>query len=110
MKNTASPAKSAIEELETLHHLFLTTVEAYSAHWEAVFAQNRKALDVERKRAKAPKERLHDLRDMVALMRMLKVKPEKGRRRDLKKIESVLEELSSLTEEWAKPADAKAAK
>ncbi len=96
-----------------MHHLFLTTVEAYSAHWEAVFASSRKALDAERKRAKSSKERLHDLRDIVALMRMLKVKPEKGRRRDLKKIEGVLEEVSSLVEEWAvvaKPAEGKAAK
>ena len=42
-----------------------------------------------------------DLRDMLILLRTLEVKPEAGRRKDLKKIESLVEDLRLLSERWA---------
>ena len=42
-----------------------------------------------------------DLRDMLTLLRTLEVKPEAGRRKDLKKIESLVEDLRLLSERWA---------
>ncbi len=41
-----------------------------------------------------------DLRDMLTLLRTLEVKPEAGRRKDLKKIESLVEDLRVLSERW----------
>ena len=41
-----------------------------------------------------------DLRDMLTLLRTLEIKPEAGRRKDLKKIESLVEDLRVLSERW----------
>jgi len=49
---------------------------------------------------KLPPERAHDLRDMLSLLQNLEIKPAKGRRRDLKKVENLLEELRRIVECW----------
>jgi hypothetical protein len=41
-----------------------------------------------------------DLRDMLAMCRNLNLRPEKVCRKDLKKIEILLEELHFLTQRW----------
>ena len=46
-------------------------------------------------------ERLHELRDMLTLLRNLQIKPADARRKDLKKVESVLAELQVLSKGWA---------
>jgi hypothetical protein len=51
-------------------------------------------------RRKLPAGRAHDLRDMLSLLRNLEIKPAKGRRRDLKKVESAIEELRRIVERW----------
>ena len=45
-------------------------------------------------------ERLRDVRDLLLQLRSLDVKPAKGRRRDLKKIETLLDELGRIAERW----------
>jgi hypothetical protein len=40
------------------------------------------------------------MRDMLMLMRELEVKTSKGRRRDLKRIESTVAELRTIAERW----------
>ena len=47
-----------------------------------------------------PNSEIHDLRDMLTLLRTLEVKPEAGRRKDLKKIESLVEDLRQLSARW----------
>ena len=49
---------------------------------------------------KLPASRTADLRDMLMLVRSLEVKPAKGRRRDLKKVENVVGELRAIVERW----------
>ena len=48
----------------------------------------------------SPNSVIHDLRDMLTLLRTLDVKPEVGRRKELKKIESLVEDLRLLSERW----------
>ncbi len=43
---------------------------------------------------------IHDLRDMLTVLRTLEIKPAAGRRRDLKKIEAAVEDLRMLVERW----------
>ena len=43
---------------------------------------------------------IRDLRDMITLCRTLDIKPEKGRRKDLKKIDSIIDELNLMVENW----------
>ncbi len=44
--------------------------------------------------------RIHDLRDMLTLLRTFEVTSGVARRKDLKRIESVLEELQLLARHW----------
>ena len=43
-----------------------------------------------------PRVTLHQLRDLTILVRKRKLKPEKGRRKDLRKIDSIIEDLQLL--------------
>ena len=43
------------------------------------------------------RERLHDIRDLTIMLRKRKLKPEKGRRKDLRKIDSLIRDLHSIT-------------
>lgn len=43
---------------------------------------------------------LHDLRDMLTLLRTMQIKPQEGRRKDLKKIETIISDLVLLTAGW----------
>ena len=95
-----SPFKSLAEELDFLRKLLRETVLAYSRHCDTVLAQTRHAVMAETKNAKVKADRLRDARDMITLIRKLKVRPEKGRRRDLKKLDLLLEELQRFTDNW----------
>lgn len=94
--------KPVAEELSFLRKTMRDLVGAYSDQLEAeitALAAGVKA-DAEGKKV-APASRAHDLRDMLTLLRSLEVKPAKGRRRDLKKIEVLMEELQRIVERWA---------
>jgi len=43
------------------------------------------------------REQLHDIRDLTIMVRKRKLKPEKGRRKDLRKIDSLIRDLHSIT-------------
>jgi hypothetical protein len=47
------------------------------------------------------RERLHDIRDLTIMMRKRKLKPEKGRRKDVRKLDSLIRDLHSI----ARPND-----
>ena len=116
----ASPYKSAAEELDALRKTFRVAVRHYServdmeiirlreriAQAGEAFQENDKV-----KAAAGPRGRpaagrsetgsqIHDLRDMLTVLRTLEVKPAAGKRRDLKKIESAVDELRMLIERW----------
>jgi hypothetical protein len=95
-----SPAKSLLEELQFLRQRFRETLKRYGTEVDAAIVQVREAVAAEGTRERLPAGRLHDIRDMHGLLRRLDVKPDKGRRRDLKKIESTVEELVRFTEQW----------
>jgi hypothetical protein len=43
----------------------------------------------------SPKELLHEIRDLTIVVRNRRLKPEKGRRKDLRKIDSLIVDLAS---------------
>ena len=51
-------------------------------------------------KAAAALAQVHDLRDMLTLLRTMQIKPQEGRRKDLKKIETVINDLALLTAHW----------
>lgn len=93
----ASPAKSLAGELTKLRSGLEQTLKVYGEkltsdlaavqQWNSKLVGSTKPLN---------RERARDLGDMLGLTRKLKLKPEKGRRRDLRKIEVILEDLQEM--------------
>lgn len=62
------------------------TLRAYAAGLEIQLAETVAALQATQSPEELPRDRLVQLRDLTAMVRKLKLKPEKGRRKDLRKM------------------------
>ena len=91
-----SPVKILETELEKLRSDLRATVRAYAARLEIDLAESRAALGSLKPAEELSRERLHELRDLMIHVRKRKLKPEKGRRKDLRKIDSLIEDLQLL--------------
>lgn len=91
-----SPVKVLESELEKLRADLRATVRAYAARLEIDLAESRAALSSFKPAEELPRERLHQVRDLMIHVRKRKLKPEKGRRKDLRKIDSLIEDLQLL--------------
>ena len=91
-----SPAKVLETELEKLRQDLRATVRAYAARLEINLAESRAALGSLKPAEELSRERLNQLRDPMIHVRKRKLKPEKGRRKDLRKIDSLIEDLQLL--------------
>ena len=114
----ASPYKSAVEELDALRKTFRAASQHYAKRIDMEIIRLRErvagageqqlaAQDKQQATGRASARRpgpgnsqLYDLRDMTTLLRTLDVKPLAGRRKDLKKIEGLVDELRLLVERW----------
>lgn len=116
----ASPYKSATEELDALRKTFRVACRHYAERVDMEIIRLRECVATAGeayrandrvKAAAGPRGgrttskpdanfQLHDLRDMLTLLRTLEVKPVAGRRRDLKKIEAAVDDLRMLIERW----------
>jgi len=92
--------KSLAEELDFVRKSFRESIDVYSTRVETQLTQIRDAVLKQTKNSKLPSAQIRDLRDMITLCRTLDLKPEKGRRKDFKKIDSLLEELQLLIQTW----------
>ena len=91
----SSPVTMLEAELHALHHDLRTTARAYIARLE-----NDLLVCLAVLRACGPIEQvsrgmLHQIRDLTIIVRNRKLKPEKGRRKDLRKIDSLIVDLVS---------------
>src|SRR4051812_39785812 len=91
-----SPARLLEEELAQLRRDLRTTIRAYGARLEIGLAETRAALASIKPAENLSRERLNQLRDMTILVRKRKLKPEKGRRKDLRKLDLLIEDLHLL--------------
>ena len=91
-----SPVKVLESELEKLRRDLRATVRAYAARLEIDLAESRAALGSLHPVEELSRDRLHELRDLMIHVRKRKLKPEKGRRKDLRKIDSLIEDLRIL--------------
>ena len=101
MKNDgseASPSKAVVSELQDLRAELRESASSYAARLDVEIERVSKA--VETAGAKSSGAKIRDLRDMLTLLRHRQLKPDKGRRKDLKKIESVVNDLAMLIENW----------
>jgi hypothetical protein len=91
-----TPVTMLAGELALLRRDLRATIRAYAARLEIDLAESMAA--VSSKRADAlSREQLHDIRDLTIMVRKRKLKPEKGRRKDLRKIDSLIHDLHSIT-------------
>jgi hypothetical protein len=95
-KRESSPVTMLAGELAILRRDLRKTIRAYASRLEVALAESVAA--VSSKRAEAlSREQLHDIRDLTIMVRKRKLKPEKGRRKDLRKIDSLIHDLHSIT-------------
>lgn len=98
---SALPLQTVAEELAFLRKTFRDLIGAYTAHVEGELTQLHAAVLADStSKKKLPGSRVTDLRDMLMLLRSLEVKPAKGKRRDLKKIETLVEDLRAIVNRW----------
>jgi hypothetical protein len=95
-----SPMKSLAEELEFVRKAHRESIQVYSRRVEAQLTALRDTVLEQTKNSNPPPAQLRDLRDMITLCRTLDLKPEKGRRKDLKKIDTLLDELQGMVQNW----------
>lgn len=96
----ASPAKSVIEELDSLRNEFRSALLAYASRIEEEIGSVQKSVAAQGAKKKIATAKLRDLRDMLTLLRKFSIKPEKGRRKDFKKIDALVGDLTMLIEHW----------
>jgi hypothetical protein len=91
----SSPLTMLESELRSLHRDLRTTAKAYIARLENDLFVCLAALRAYGPIEKVPREMLHQIRDLTIVVRNRKLKPEKGRRKDLRKIDSLIVDLVS---------------
>jgi len=95
-----SPVKSFAEEVEILRKSFRACLDVYTQRIETELKEIKEAALAQNNGSQVPASKIRDLRDMIILCRTLDIKPEKGRRKDLKKIDSLIDELHLMIENW----------
>ena len=96
-KREVSPVTMLTEELAALRRDLRKTIRVYAARLELDLAESAAAVALSKRVERLPRERLHDIRDLTIMVRKRKLKPEKGRRKDLRKIDSLIRDLHSVT-------------
>ena len=96
-KRETSPLTMLGAELAVLRRDLRATVRAYAARLEIDLAESMKAVASTKGAETLARNQLHEIRDLTIMLRKRKLKPEKGRRKDLRKIDSLIRDLHSVT-------------
>jgi len=96
----ASPVISVARELRMLRRDLKEVGRQYLQRIEGELAEVLNAVNNLGKIENVPSSKIRDLRDMTILLRGLQIKAEKGRRKDLKKIDSIVGELRLFLDRW----------
>jgi len=96
------PTKAVLDEIQAFRLSFRQALGACAARMdENLDAVGAKVTALAASK-KVPSGRLRDLRDMLTLLRGHKVNLDKGRLKDIKKLQGVSEDLAMLSEGWGK--------
>ncbi len=94
------PVKPTLEELVFVRKALHDTMTHYLARIDGELNLVREAVAHIGAQKKVPADRVKNLRDLLLILREVEVKPEKGRRRDLKRIEAAVKDLQRIVESW----------
>jgi hypothetical protein len=95
-KEEVSPVTMLSDELDAVRRDLRRTIRAYAARLELDLAESIVAVTRYKRGEDLSRERLHDIRDLTIMMRKRKLKPEKGRRKDVRKLDSLIRDLHSI--------------
>jgi hypothetical protein len=93
------PLKTATREVARFRKIVRATIGAFSKRIEQALGEVDAAL-VTLNGKKAAREHAHNVRDILIVLRRVDIKAAKGRRRDLKRIESAVKDMRDLVEGW----------
>jgi len=96
----ASPAKTLLEEIEHLRTSGHGTLDAFRSNFDRRLDGIKALLENLGAPEEIPHRKLRDIRDMLTLLSNPRIKPEKGRLKDLKKMGSISDDLEMLVEHW----------
>lgn len=96
----ASPAKALLEELELFRGICHGTLDSIGARLDQQIDAIKFRVEALGAGENVSSGKNRDIRDMLTLLRNAGVKPEKGRRKDLKKLDSISEDLTMMVEHW----------
>jgi hypothetical protein len=92
-----TPVTKLQMELTNLRRKLRTALRAYGARLEIDLAESIAIVAEFKPVESLPRQRFHEIRELTNLVRNCKLKPEKGRRKDLRKIDSLIREIHSMT-------------
>jgi hypothetical protein len=96
-RTETSPVRVLEAELAALRQDLRATMRAYAARLEIDLAESAAAVGSTKATETLSRERLHKIRELMITVRNRKLKPEKGRRKDLRKIDALIRDLHSMT-------------
>lgn len=92
----ASPVKMLAAEISALRRDLRTTVRAYSARLDKELVATAAALQSYAPVDELSREHLYRVRDFTIMVRNRRLKPEKGRRKDLRLIDNLVTDLQPI--------------
>jgi hypothetical protein len=96
-RDEVTPLTKLQAELVTLRRKLRATIRAYIARLEIDLAESTDAFAALKVAKTFSRQQLHEIRELTMMLRDCKVKPEKGRRKDLRKLDSLIHEVHSIT-------------
>jgi hypothetical protein len=95
-----SPAKLVLAEVDVLRAELRGLIDTYAGSLEAELERIRSLVESSGRDRKLSGAMVKDLRDMLTLLSRRQIKPERGRRKDLKRVEGLIRDLGMLIENW----------
>jgi hypothetical protein len=94
----ASPVKMLESEITAVRRDLRATVRAYASRLEGELSAAAAVLKNYEPVDQLSRERLHRVRDLTIMVRNRRLKPMKGRRKDLRQIDTLISDLAPLAE------------
>lgn len=97
----ASPVKTLLEEIELFRAACHGTLDAIGGKLDERIDGIKSRVEALGHADDIAAGKLRDVRDMLTLLHHADVKPEKGRRKDLKKLDTISDDLFMMVEQWS---------
>ncbi len=98
-KQETSPVRQLEMELQVLRRELKITARVYTQRLEQELLATAAALHKFAPAEELSREQLHRVRDFAIMVRQRRLRPEKGRRKDLRKIDSLISDLQPLLDD-----------